>query len=203
MKRATFALEQQKQIRSGLKGLAFSLLVTTAWIAPAPQAFAQQYQFNTVQIEGNQRIGDSAILSRAGIARGQAVSAGQLNDAYQALNNSGLFESVSIEPQGRTLKISVVELPTINRISFEGNRRIKDEALSSVIESTARRVFNPSQAEKDANSIAEAYSNDGRLAARVQPKVIKRNQNRVDLVFEVFEGDNVEVERLSFVGNRK
>lgn len=203
MKRATFALEQQKQIRSGLKGLAFSLLVTTAWIAPAPQVFAQQYQFNTVQIEGNQRIGDSAILSRAGIARGQAVSAGQLNDAYQALNNSGLFESVSIEPQGRTLKISVVELPTINRISFEGNRRIKDEALSSVIESTARRVFNPSQAEKDANSIAEAYSNDGRLAARVQPKVIKRNQNRVDLVFEVFEGDNVEVERLSFVGNRK
>lgn len=203
MKRATFALEQQNQIRSGLKGLAFSLLLTTAWIAPAPQAVAQQYQFNTVQIEGNQRIGDSAILSQAGIARGQAVSAGQLNDAYQALNNSGLFESVSIEPQGRTLKISVVELPTINRISFEGNRRIKDDALSSVIESTARRVFNPSQAEKDANSIAQAYSNDGRLAARVQPKIIKRSQNRVDLVFEVFEGDNVEIERLSFVGNRK
>ncbi len=203
MKRATFALEQQSHFRTGLKGLAFSLLITTAWIAPAPKVFAQQYQFNTVRIEGNQRIGDSAILSQAGIARGQAVSAGQLNDAYQALNNSGLFESVSIEPQGRTLKISVIELPTINTISFEGNRRIKDEALSSVIESTARRVFNPSQAEKDANSIAQAYSNEGRLAARVQPKVIKRSQNRVDLVFEVFEGDNVEIERLSFVGNRK
>ncbi|WP_299030639.1 outer membrane protein assembly factor BamA [uncultured Sulfitobacter sp.] len=178
-------------------------MLTTAWVAPAPQAFAQQYQFNTVRIDGNQRIGDSAILSQAGIARGQAVSAGELNDAFQRLNNSGLFESVSIEPQGRTLKITVVELPTINRISFEGNRRIKDEALSSVINSTARRVFNPALAEKDANSIAQAYSNDGRLSARVQPKVIKRSQNRVDLVFEVFEGDNVEVERLSFVGNRK
>jgi len=197
------APEQYRFFKTGLKGLAFSLLITTAWIAPAPHAAAQQYQFNTVQIDGNKRIGDSAILSQAGIARGQPVSAGELNDAYQRLNNSGLFESVSIAPQGGTLKISVVELPTINRISFEGNARIKDEALTSVIDSTARRVFSPAQAEKDANSIAQAYSNEGRLTARVQPKVIKRSQNRVDLVFEVFEGDNVEVERLSFVGNRK
>ena len=199
---ANSALEQNRFFRTGLKGLAFSLLITTAWIAPAPQAFAQQYQFTTVRIDGNQRIGDSAILSQAGIARGQPVSAGELNDAFQRLNNSGLFESVEIEPLGSTLKITVVELPTINRISFEGNSRIKDDALTSVIESTARRVFNPAQAEKDANAIAQAYSNEGRLAARVQPKIIKRSQNRVDLVFEVFEGDNVEVERLSFVGNR-
>ncbi len=200
--RANRVLEQYSYYRSGLKGLAFSLLITTAWIAPAPQAFAQQYQFNTVRIEGNQRIGDSAILSRAGIVRGRAISAGELNDAYQRLNNTGIFESVSISPQGSTLTITVVELPTINRISFEGNRRIKDDALGSIIGSTARRVFNPTQAAKDANSIAQAYSNDGRLSARVQPKVIKLSQNRVNLVFEVFEGDNVEVERLSFVGNR-
>ena len=203
MMRASRTPEQYSYYRSGLKGLSFSLLITTAWLSPAPQVAAQQYQFNTVRIDGNQRIGDSAILFQAGIERGQAISAGELNDAYQRLSNSGLFESVSIAPQGRTLKITVVELPTINRISFEGNRRIKDEALSSVVGSTARRVFNPTLAEKDANAIAEAYSNDGRLSARVQPKVIKRSQNRVDLVFEIFEGDNVEVERLSFVGNRK
>ncbi len=195
--------ERNSAIRAGLKGLAFSLLMTTAWVAPAPQVSAQQYQFNTVRIEGNQRIGDGAILSQAGIVRGQPVSGGQLNDAFQRLNNSGLFETVAIEPQGGTLTITVVELPTINRISFEGNRRIKDDALTAVINSTSRRVFNPDQAERDANAIAEAYANSGRLAARVQPKVIKRNQNRVDLVFEVFEGDNVEIERLSFIGNRK
>jgi outer membrane protein insertion porin family len=196
------AHQQYNHFRTGLKGLAFSLLITTAWVAPTPQVFAQQYQFNTFAIEGNQRIGDSAVLSQAGIVPGQAISAGELNDAYQRLNNSGLFETVSISPQGNTLVITVVELPTINRISFEGNARIEDEALLAVIESVSRRVFNPAQAERDANAIAEAYSNDGRLAARVQPKVIRRDQNRVDLVFEIFEGDNVEVERLSFVGNR-
>lgn len=187
---------------STIKSITFSLLLSTAWVASAPAALAQQYQFNTVRVDGNQRIGDSAVISRAGIARGQTVSAGELNDAFQRLNNSGLFETVAIEPQGSTLLISVVELPTINRISFEGNRRIKDDALGAVTESTERRVFNPTQAEKDANSIAQAYSNEGRLSARVRPKVIRRDQNRVDLVFEIFEGDNIEIERLSFVGNR-
>ncbi|WP_348657647.1 outer membrane protein assembly factor BamA [uncultured Sulfitobacter sp.] len=177
-------------------------MLSVAWLVPGSQAQAQQYQFNTVVIDGNERIGDSAILRRAGIGRGQAVSGGQLNDAYQNLQNSGLFESVALEPQGNTLVITVVELPTLNRVSFEGNRRIKDEMLAELIGSTERRVFNPSQAEQDAAAIAEAYSNEGRLSARVQPRIIRRDQNRVDLVFEIFEGDNVEIERLSFVGNR-
>jgi len=186
-----------------LRSASFCVMLSVAWLVPAPHADAQSYQFNTVQIDGNERIGDSAILSRAGIARGRAISAGELNDAYQNLQASGLFESVALEPRGGTLVITVVEFPTINRISFEGNARIDDEALASVVDSDERRVFNPTQAEKDANAIAQAYSNDGRIAARVQPKVIRRDQNRVDLVFEVFEGDNVEIERLSFVGNRQ
>lgn len=186
-----------------LRGASICALLSVAWMAPAPQAAAQQYQFNTVQINGNERIGDGAILRQAGIRRGETVSGGQLNDAFQNLQNSGLFESVAIEPQGSTLVISVVELPTINRVRFEGNRRIDDEALAQLTSSTERRVFNPAQAEADAAAIAEAYSNEGRIAARVQPRIIRLNQNRVNLVFEVFEGDNVEVERLSFVGNRQ
>ena len=193
---------QRSNVGKTLRGASLCVMLSVAWLVPGSQAQAQQYQFNTVVIDGNERIGDSAILRRAGIGRGQAVSGGQLNDAYQNLQNSGLFESVTLEPQGNTLVITVVELPTLNRVSFEGNRRIKDEMLAELIGSTERRVFNPSQAEQDAAAIAEAYSNEGRLSARVQPRIIRRDQNRVDLVFEIFEGDNVEIERLSFVGNR-
>lgn len=163
---------------------------------------AQNYSFNSVVIDGNERIGDSAILSQAGIARGQTVTAGQLNDAFQRLQSSGLFESVAIAPAGNTLRITVVELPTINRVNFEGNKRIKDGALAALITSAQRRVFNPRVADEDAAKIAEAYSSAGRIAARVSPRIIKRNNNRVDLVFEIFEGDVIEIERLSFVGNR-
>ncbi|MFG6595796.1 outer membrane protein assembly factor BamA [Sulfitobacter sp. 1A13368] len=193
---------QRSNVGKTLRGASLCVMLSVAWLVPGSQAQAQQYQFNTVVIDGNERIGDSAILRRVGIGRGQPVTGGQLNDAYQNLQNSGLFESVSLEPQGGTLVITVVELPTLNRVSFEGNRRIKDEMLAELIGSTERRVFNPSQAEQDAAAIAEAYSNEGRLSARVQPRIIRRDQNRVDLVFEIFEGDNVEIERLSFVGNR-
>lgn len=179
-----------------------SLLVSSTWMAAAMPAGAQNYSFNKVVIDGNARIGNSAILSQAGIAPGQTVSAGQLNDAFQKLQNSGLFESVAISPAGNTLKITVVERPTINRVNFEGNRRKKDSVLEALVSSAERRVFNPNVVEEDAAKIAEAYSNGGRLAARVTPKIIKRSDNRVDVVFEVFEGDIIEVERLSFVGNR-
>ncbi|MEM6941750.1 MAG: outer membrane protein assembly factor BamA [Pseudomonadota bacterium] len=185
-----------------LRSVSVCILLSTSCVALSNAAEAQQFQFNSVEINGNERIRDAAILRQAGISRGQAVSGGQLNEAFQNLQGSGLFESVELTPRGSTLVIDVVEFPTVNRILFEGNRRIDDEALTAVINSTERRVFNPTQAEADAAAISDAYANEGRIAARVQPRIIRRNQNRVDLIFEIFEGDNVEVERLSFVGNR-
>ncbi|UYV39556.1 outer membrane protein assembly factor BamA [Rhodobacteraceae bacterium D3-12] len=165
-------------------------------------AEAQSYRFNSVNIEGNKRIESGTILSYAGIGRGQTVSAGELNDAYQRILGSGLFESVEIEPRGGTLAIKVKEFPTINRISFEGNKRLKDEGLAGFIKSRSRLVFSPTKAERDAEIIAEAYNQNGRLGAAVSPKIIRRSDNRVDLVFEIFEGGNVEVQRIGFVGNQ-
>ncbi|MBC57721.1 MAG: outer membrane protein assembly factor BamA [Confluentimicrobium sp.] len=165
-------------------------------------AQAQNYSFTNVQIEGNQRVDASTILSYAGIARGETVSAAQVNQAYQNIVESGLFEEVEIEPRGGTLFIRVVEYPTINVINFEGNRMIKDEDLEQIIQSQSRRVYNPSLAEADAAAIVTAYEQSGRLAATVEPRIIRRSDNRVDLAFEIVEGRGVEVERISFVGNR-
>jgi outer membrane protein insertion porin family len=165
-------------------------------------AFAQSYSFSNVVIEGNERVDAATILNYAGISRGDEVSASALNDAYQRIANSGLFEEVELIPQGGTLLIRVVEYPIVNVISFEGNKRLKDEALAEIVQSQTRRVYAPSLAESDAAAIAEAYRVAGRLAASVTPKIIRRSDNRVDLVFEITEGKVVEVERLSFVGNR-
>nr|WP_083499812.1 outer membrane protein assembly factor BamA [Tropicibacter naphthalenivorans] len=177
-------------------------MATGAGIGMLPQiAHAQAYSFSNVSIEGNQRVEAGTILSYAGIARGQTVSAGELNDAYQRLVASGLFEQVEIIPQGGTLVIKVVEYPTINQIAFEGNKRIKDEDLAAIVQSQSRRVFSPRVAEADAQQISQAYVQQGRVAARVSPKVIRRRDNRVDLVFEVFEGGVSEIERIGFTGN--
>ncbi|MEM1388758.1 MAG: outer membrane protein assembly factor BamA [Pseudomonadota bacterium] len=171
--------------------------------AYAPQqASAQSFTFSDVVVEGSGRIEAATVLSYAGITPGTTVSAGELNASYQEVLGSGLFETVSYEPRGSTLFIVVQEFPTINRISIEGNRRLKDDALLSVISSQPRRVYSPSIAEADAAAIIAAYEQSARLAATVDPVIIRRSNNRVDLVFEVSEGGVVEVERISFVGNR-
>jgi len=192
-------------MRDGFRALAHGLLALAVYavvlLAAAP-AQAQTYTFNAVQVEGNQRIEAASILSFAGIERGKPVSAAELNAAYQRVLGSGLFAAVEFVPNGGTLVIRVAEFATINRISFEGNRRIKDDKLAELIGSEARRVYAPSQAEADAAALTEAYKALGRYAATVTPRIINRDDNRVDLVFEIREGRVVEIERLSFVGNR-
>ncbi|WP_297773435.1 outer membrane protein assembly factor BamA [uncultured Roseovarius sp.] len=183
-------------------GNLLALLVAALLLASGQPADAQSYRFSSVAIEGNQRIEPGTILSYAGIARNETVSAGELNDAYQNILGSGLFEEVEVIPQGSRLLIRVTEFPTINRIAFEGNNKLKDEDLTGFIQSQPRQVFSPTQAERDAGIISEAYTQNGRVAARVTPKVIRRSDNRVDLVFEIFEGRKIEVQRIGFVGNR-
>lgn len=178
------------------------LALSASYVLLPAAAQAQSYRFNTVRIEGNQRIEPATILTYAGIAKGETVSAAGLNDAYQRIVGSGLFETVSLVPRGGTLLITVREYPTISRINFEGNKRLKDDVLEQLIRSQSRYVYSPSTAESDAARITEAYGQAGRYSATVTPKIIRRSNNRVDLVFEVAEGKVVEIERLSFVGNR-
>lgn len=168
----------------------------------AGAAKAQQYRFSSIDVVGNLRIESSTIRSYSGISTAQSLSAADLNAAYQSIASSGLFEEVEIVPNGARLVIKVKEFPTINRVAFEGNSRIKDEVLAGLVKSQTRRVFNPTEVEQDRAAIAEAYANSGRLAAKVNPKFIRLSDNRVDLVFEIFEGGLVEIERISFVGNR-
>lgn len=184
--------------------LLMALFLSTATVSGAflTPAAAQQYSFAAVKVEGNVTVDSATVAGFTGIKRGQPVSTAQLNDAYQGLIRSGLFESVELVPSGNTLIIRVKEYPIVNVINFEGNKRLKDEQLAEVIGSKARRVYSPAIAEADAATIADFYRAKGRMAATVTPKLIRRSESRVDLVFEVTEGKVTEVERLSFVGNR-
>ncbi len=164
--------------------------------------FAQTYDYDQVIVGGNARIDSNSILRIANLPSEGRVTIDELGSAYRRISNAALFESIEIRPEGRDLIIDVVEFPTINEISVEGNRRLKDEQLLSVVQSAPRRVYLPSQAEQDAVAMSGLYRRVGRLAADVSPKIIRREDNRVDLVFEVAESQVVETERISFIGNR-
>ena len=180
---------------------AFAVTSVSYAVFPS-EVVAQNYRFNSVSVQGAQRVSAETVMSYAGIGRGQSVSAAELNDAYQKVLASGLFETVEFLPQGSTLVIKVSEFPIVSRISIEGNSKVSDDALQPYLETQVRRVYSPATVEADAAKLTEAYEVKGQLVATVTPKIIRRDGNRVDVVFEVTEGKGVEVERLTFVGNR-
>lgn len=198
---AAWRPEQRVRLRRLRSSLALATAIVVAAALPH-LAQAQTYTFSTFDVQGNTRIETATILANLGVVPGQPVSAGALSDGFQRLQASGLFQSVEIVPQGGTLIVMVQEFPTINRIAIEGNRRLSDERLEPLVTSQVRRVYNPATVERDAAAIADAYAQAGRISATVTPKIIRRSENRVDLVFEIGEGRVSEVERLSFVGNR-
>ena len=204
MAEAAYAGVRPAHVRMGFaRALVLICLAVLGSLFAAPgTAEAQSYRFDSVVIEGTQRIEPGTVLSYAEIPRGQAVTAGELNAAYQRVLASGLFETVEFVPQGNRLLIRVVEFPTINVVAFEGNRRLDDDVLATVVRSQPRRVYSPTVAEQDAAAITEGYAQAGRYAATVTPRIIRRSENRVDLVFEIVEGRVVEIERISFIGNR-
>ena len=157
---------------------------------------------SSINVIGNQRVETDTILAFSDVPLNTSLTDAELNSALQNLTSSKLFESIEFKIIDGVLNIIVSEYPTINKISIEGNERVSDEKLLVLVSSKPLKVYSTTLAVADANKIAESYASLGRISAEVVPFIIRRSDNRVDLVFEVFEGPVVEVKRLSFLGNR-
>ncbi|RMF39668.1 MAG: outer membrane protein assembly factor BamA, partial [Alphaproteobacteria bacterium] len=189
-------------LRAGALAFGVAAIGGTILLAPAPAA-AQipSAVFREIVVSGNQRIPAETIRLYSGIETGKRVTAEDLNLAARNIFATGLFRDVNVTPEGGRLLIKVQENPSINRINFEGNDVLDDDALAAVITSKPRRIFTRGSAEKDAQLIIEAYRRAGRYGAEVRPVIIEQPENRVDLVFEIVEGKVTEVASITFVGN--
>lgn len=154
-----------------------------------------------VRVEGNFRIEAATIRSYMLVQPGDPFDADRIDRSLKTLYATGLFADVRIDRVGATLVVHVTENPTINRIAFEGNRKINDETLTAALQLKQRGVFTPALAQSDRQRILDLYAAKGRYGARVEPKIIKLAQNRVDVVFQITEGSITLVSRIVFVGN--
>ncbi|MCC7167724.1 MAG: outer membrane protein assembly factor BamA, partial [Rhodospirillales bacterium] len=171
-------------------------------MAPLP-VLAQADVVSEVRIEGNQRIEPETIRSYLLVQEGDAYSKDRIDRSLKALFATGLFADVNITRQGRALLVKVMENPIINRIAFEGNKRVKDDVLTPEVQLKPRTVYTRTKVQNDVKRILEIYRRHGRFAATVEPKIIQLEQNRIDLVFEINEGKRTGVRRINFVGNKE
>ncbi len=156
-----------------------------------------------VRVEGNLRIEDETVLSYMKAAPGDRFDPVRLDESLKSLFDTGLFADVRIVRDGDALVVEVAENPVINRLAFEGNRRIDDDALRGEVQLRPRTVYTRTRVQADAARILEVYRRSGRFAASVEPKAVQLEQNRVDLIFEIDEGPLTNVDNIVFIGNRR
>ncbi|MGA7786886.1 MAG: POTRA domain-containing protein, partial [Xanthobacteraceae bacterium] len=155
----------------------------------------------SIVVQGNRRIDADTVRSYFKTAPGEPLDAAKIDAALKALYGTGLFQDVRISRDGSKLIVTVVEAPVINKIAFEGNYRIKDEQMKQEIQSKERGSLSRAAVQADTQRIIEIYQRNGRFDVKVVPEIIERPNDRVDLVFQITEGEKTGIKHIVFVGN--
>ena len=162
---------------------------------------ASAQSVDSIQVEGNRRVEASTIRSYFKPGPGGKLDQGHIDDGLKGLIETGLFQDVKINQAGGRIVVTVIENPVIGRVIFEGNKKIKDEQLTSEVQSKPRGTLSRPVVQSDAQRIADIYRHAGRYDVSVVPEIIEQPNNRVDLIFTVTEGTKTGINSIEFVGN--
>jgi outer membrane protein insertion porin family len=169
--------------------------------APAFAAEAAAQAHESIAVAGNRRVDTETVRSYFHAAPDGRFDEAARDAALKALLATGLFDKVTIERAGERLVVHLSEAPVLDRVAFEGNKKIQDKELAAVIESKPRGTLQRAMVQADVGRIMEAYRHAGRDDVGVVPQIISRGNDRVDLVYAVTEGAKTTVRQINFVGN--
>ncbi|RVT95106.1 outer membrane protein assembly factor BamA [Sphingomonas crocodyli] len=171
---------------------------------PAPTgAAAIRGTIKQVNVAGSQRLEADTVRSYVKLRAGEEYSAEMLDQALKDLYATELFADVQVRDENGVITLQVRENPIINRVVLEGNKRLKSEKINPEIKLAPRQIFTRSKVRADINRIIELYRRQGRFAATIEPKMVNLDQNRVDIIFEIHEGDKSKVRKINIIGNEK
>lgn len=154
-----------------------------------------------VEVSGNQRVDADTIRNYITIKPGKAFSSSDVDAAVKALFGTGLFSDVQINQVGSTLVVKVAEYKVVNQVLFQGNKKLKDNALAAAVQLKPRGTFSQATLDSDVEAVKAAYRRIGRDDAGVTTQVMELGDNRVNVVFHITEGDRTQIAAINFVGN--
>ncbi|TGQ56194.1 outer membrane protein assembly factor BamA [Mesorhizobium sp. M1C.F.Ca.ET.193.01.1.1] len=154
-----------------------------------------------VEVSGNQRVDAETIRNYISIKPGKAFSSADIDSAVKALFGTGLFSDVQINQVGSTLVVKVSEYKVVNQVLFQGNKKLKDNALQVAIQLKPRATFSQQALDADVEAVKAAYRRIGRDDAAVTTQIMDLGDNRVNVVFNITEGGRTQIAAINFVGN--
>ena len=173
-----------------------------AFFVSATALYADDHLISRIDVTGNNRIDGDTILNYAKLSVGSAYNQAEVDEALRDLYETELFSDVQINYDDSRIVITVQENFLINQVAFEGNKAINDDSLRDLVSLKARSTFSKNKLEEDISTIISSYRSAGRYSVVVEPKIIKLDFNRIDLVYEINEGSITKITDINFIGNQ-
>jgi outer membrane protein insertion porin family len=174
-----------------------------AVLAGAAQA-ADPWVVRNFRVIGAQRISEGTVYNYLPINIGDTVTDQRVQEAMRAVYSTGFFRDVELRKDGDTLVIAVLERPSIDDFTIEGNEVIETEALEASLREVglARgRVFDQSVLEEVKQALTEQYFSQGKYAVKIETPVEELPDNRVRVAIEIEEGERAKIQQINVVGN--
>ena len=179
------------------------ILVLQMLVAGAVHA-AEAFIVDDIRVEGLERISPGAVFNYLPISVGDTVDDARTRDAVRALFKTGYFKDVRLERDGEVLVVIVSERETISELTFEGNKAIKTEDLVKGLEEIGfakGEVFNEAKLDKVLQELKRQYYANGKYGIRIEHELIPVDDNTVEVVFTVSEGEAARIKQVNVIGN--
>lgn len=158
-------------------------------------------QIKNFRYIGNERVTQQTIFAYIEFNSGDVYDQSKVDESIKSLFRTGFFSDIKMYMSGDTMVVEVVENPLINKVAFDGNSEIEDADLLSELLLKPRSIFSIDKMQEDVRRIITLYQRRGYFSAYVEPKTIKLDQNRINLVYEIKEGIEAVVRKINFDGN--
>ena len=164
---------------------------------------AQAAVVSRIVVHGNQRMDASTVRGNITIKPGKPFTSTDINDSTKRLFDTGLFSDVKMSVSGGSLIVDVKENQIVNAVVFNGNKKLKDKQLEGIVQTKALAPFSKPRLDADVQAIKDAYGTIGRRDVTVTPQVVNLEGGRVNVAFNINEGDRTKIKAIKFVGNHE
>ncbi len=174
------------------------LQVSTVWAI-------EPFTVKDIRVEGIQRTEAGTVFSYLPIKVGDTMDNQQAATAIHALYATGFFKDVLLKADQNVLVVQVQERPSIASIEFNGTSDFPKEQLKESMKYAGlaeARIFDKGALEKATQELKRQYVARGKYAVSVSTTVTELERNRVNVVFNVVEGQVSKIKQINLIGNQ-
>ena len=187
-----------------MKSNTFSCLLLLGLLVSSVVEAGKEFVVSDIQVKGLQRIALGTVYSYLPVNVGEKFSLDNVSPAIKALFKTGFFKDVSLERQGSTLIVNVVERPSIAKIVFEGNKDLSKDDLTKALDKIGLaegKIFDRQILDKVEQELTRQYLSHGKYGLKIKIDVANLTRNRVGINIKISEGRVTKIKQINIVGN--